>query len=131
MKRRVWLVLSIAALFMLREPVCVLACLEESAPVAVVADHADGAAAPCHDSTRTPPARVPASEHVCDCDLLQTVLTKGESGKAGTASQLAASPPLLASFIGVSTAALPAGVWDGERDLPPIDILLRKSTLLI
>ena len=132
MKRRAVLVLSFAALFGLTGPLCVFACIEGSSgePVAASPQHS-GEAPPCHGSAPVSSPEAPAGDHECGCDDLRVVLTKAESSKATGSLAVVVQAPLQFSFPVRPAVPAPARHWKRQAGLPPPDVLLLKSTLLI
>ena len=128
---------------MLQAPLCVLACLTNAAPDAASTAEAHHASPPpCHEqapNTQTPRTQTPTSapyepadtHNDCGC---------GDSFTAVLASSDKTFPNVQTSQV-IATKALedPVGavfrstidVRLSEADLPPPDILLLKSTLLI
>ena len=125
MKRRIWLIATLAALFGLGAPFCALACLQSPAADSVVAG---GAMHPCHENDPDPsPPEAPGSDSDCcefaydaiffDAGTPSSITTPFATHR--TASWQPVSSVLLAQAVSVATS------------LPPPDILLLKSTLLI
>ncbi len=129
-----WTISAFAVLFALQAPVCAVACLSaanDSSP-RVAAPQQPVDSAPCHGSeTDSQPGDPPAypNDGDCNCETLeQAVWAKAET----------AAPPLLSVPVQVAHASgcslqphrlvltLP-----GEQQLPPRDLLLLKSTLLV
>jgi hypothetical protein len=131
MNPRASLILSLAALLGLSAPLCAYACLDARTAESVVADvqHSEQAP-PCHGGAPASSEEAPAGEHECGCDDLQVVLTKSDSGKALDSLEVDATTPLRVSFRVLPLQTRPARLWT-RRALPPPDILLLKSTLLI
>jgi hypothetical protein len=126
--RRIWLIATVTALFGLQAPLCALACLEspvDSAPVA--SQHEEH---PCHDeSSDSSEPGAPAHEG-CGCEIAYDALIPGQTDATSsissfvfvvesTPSEPLAAEPYLAHWVPTAT------------DLPPPDILLLKSTLII
>ena len=132
MNRRALLIVSLAALFGLGAPLCLVACLEggPAAPVAASA-HDTEQSPPCHGGAPASPAEAPGSEHECDCASFPVLLTKGESTSFNGALHVAAPAPLLVAFRVPSSESSAPRLWERQRDLPPPDVLLLKSTLLV
>ncbi len=132
MKRHALITIAFAALFGFRAPLCVFACLEsgQAAEVAV-AEVPAGEQAPCHGTTPEP-SKVPESgDHDCTCDRTQLVVSKSDVEK-GYGPNVSLAPPLLiASFVVPDVDRNPSGTWSRHEHLPPPDILLLNSTLLL
>jgi len=131
MSRRVLIVFSLVALFGLRAPLCLLACLETGAagPVAAIELPAEEAA-PCHGAGAPPASEdEPRSDHECGCDGFQLALTKLDSSKLGSLGAEAPAP-LRVAFLAPAIEIPPARLLR-RHALPPPDILLLKSTLLL
>ena len=132
MKRHAWLIVAFAALFGLRAPICAWACLAADSPAPLAAaEHPAQSQSPCHGTPPAAPADVPASDHQCECDSFQLVLTKGDATKALHSLEVSA-PPLAVLSSSVLLAVEPSPrLWKRDRSLPPPNILLLNSTLLI
>jgi hypothetical protein len=132
MNRYAWIVLSLAALVGLRAPLCTFACTEAaSATVATAEDHT-GDDAPCHGGPSGVPEDSPSTDRHCDCDQLPVVLTAGDTTKAGVVLNAASVPAVAVATIEVpSLAGDRSSLRSHHRRLPPPDLLLLKSTLLI
>ena len=130
-KRRNWLIAILAALFVLQTPLCVMACL----PGATADDSAattHHTVPPCHEQAPPSAPAEPSDAHEdCGCGdsytavLASAGLTFSNAESAATLLPTTLEVPRNAVF-GRTTRARP-----GEVDLPPPDILLLKSTLLI
>jgi len=130
-KRRNRLIATLTALFVFQTPLCVLACLPNAAPDEASAEARHGSS--CHQEASSPrTSSEPRDAHGdCGCcDSYAAVLTSADQ----TFSNLQSSPvfppttlevPLNAVFTRTTKVRL------CEADLPPPDILLLKSTLLI
>jgi hypothetical protein len=133
MRRQGWLILTLAALFGLRAPLCMVACLETEtvAPLAGTMQH-PAEHASCHDAAPEPTEAPPASEHACDCDEIEQVVAKSDSRRAVGIQPMPAAPlPLLSQVFRVG-AEVPAPLLAKRHQaLPPADILLLKATLLL
>lgn len=131
-KRRTWLIATLTALFVLQTPLCALACLPSPAPAESPAE-AHHASPPCHEQTPTTAPTEPDDAHNdCGCeDVDRAVLA---SAADQTFSQVQSTPVLPARELRLSLIAAfnrMAGLQLNEANLPPPDILLLKSTLLI
>jgi len=128
MTRRIWLIATMAALFGLQAPLCAFACVELSAIERDVAE----AAMPCHkqSSEARSPGDTGSKEDCSSCDQ-------------ATYEALASAPELNVPALQLAVAATPtraepvdasprvAELAAVSTDLPPPDILLLKSTLLV
>lgn len=141
-KRRFWLILTMAILFGIEAPLCAFACVEagapqlathDSEPVSEATPHLDPThqrSAPCHGSKPdSAPADVPESHQDCGCDFTVEGLLSDSSSTATISVIGWTSPDGLIDFI----AADNREAWKAsfESDIPPPDLLLLKSTLLI
>jgi len=128
MKRHIWLVATTVALFGLQAPLCALACItgaQQSAPQV-----AENAEQPCHGESPDPGSeQSPASREDCSCELSTMTLVPA-SGVATSAPALALLP-LYAFALPVHSRVRMTAPVSGSADLPPPDIMLLKSTLLI
>lgn len=132
MKRHAWLIVAFAALFGLRAPLCAWACLASDSPTPLAsAEHHSESPSPCHGTTPATPEDVPASEHECDCDSFQTLLTKGDTSKAFRSFEVSAPPVAVVSSLIPQAVETSPGLWKRHRSLPPPNIFLLNSTLLI
>jgi hypothetical protein len=126
--RRVWLIATVTALFGLQAPLCALACIENSVDSAPIATQHDDR--PCHqESSDSSEPGAPAHED-CGCELAyealppnQTDATSSALGLMFVAPSALSQPP--AAYLHLSHW-LPAAT-----NLPPPDILLLKSTLIL
>ena len=122
MKRSIWLIATVAALFVLQAPLCAFACLDnvDTEPPAA-AGHA------CHEESPDPsPAGAPED---CRCAITADALVFPQSVSSTTWVQAFMFPSVgceLATFHSAWEASVAY-----EIDLPPPDILLLKSTLII
>ena len=128
LRRSSWLIATLTALFGLQAPLCALACLDlsDSTPVA-----AQGGEPPCHESSTDPsPTGAPGSHEGCGCESAYEALLPGTGSDLSSVSTLAFAPPGTLPYPADSSAAIALPVPQ-VTDLPPPDILLIKSTLLI
>ncbi len=121
MRRHVWLVLGLAALFGLRAPLCEVACLVTAAPPA-----AEQPA--CHGSTPEAPERPTSRHHACACDEMRAFFTKAEGEKPAGALDVV-RVTLATTPVGCPVPPTPHAPC--QHDLPPPDPLLLHSTLLL
>ena len=136
-KRRNWLIATLAALFVLQAPLCVLACLTNAAQDESTAETLHASPPPCHEQaphtqTPTPAPNKPADTHNdCGCeDSFTAVLASADKTFANVqTSQVIATKALADPFCAVLRSTIDVRL--SEADLPPPDILLLKSTLLI
>lgn len=123
--RHIWRVASVAALAGLQAPLCALACLEGQVAEAAVAQRSE---APCHEPDRAPDG-APTSDGGCGCETAREAFLP--------LSEASWSVPTLVSAAtrGVRVPPDSPTRWrpavPEATDLPPPDILLLKSTLLI
>lgn len=122
MMRHAWLPIVLAALFGLRLPLCVAACVAAAPPGAVAVE------APCHGGDEPAPRPAPA-EHECECDGLQLWVAKQDAQLASLPGLSAALATSLAPSAGLERVA-PSGTRPAHA-LPPPDLLLRNATLLL
>ncbi len=131
MIRRASLILSIAALVGVQGLLCIAACLDQKIPASSTAAEEHGEGAPCHGSGPTAPERPDSNEHECNCDRLQLVLSNGDAYHAVGSLETFAAPRTIASIQVTDHPPPTIRVQDRHRSLPPPDILLLKSSLLI
>jgi len=129
-KRRIWLVVAVAALFSLQAPLCALACLTGGdAQTTVAAGHDD---APCHEPAPTSPAPEPeSSRDDCGCEDAYAALTPAPDAQPSSLAPPAALPPSASAEQLAARVGWPAASVLAATDLPPPDILLLNSTLLL
>lgn len=134
MKRRNWLIAAVAAVFVLQAPLCVFACIPTDAPNADTA-MADGDHMPaCHEqapASSESPSQPANSHDDCGCETSYSAVLASPDQTFSTAQNVVAFSPraLDTSLIRLITRVSTA--WQSETDLPPPDILLLKSTLII
>lgn len=137
MKLRSLLVSSVAALFVLQAPVCALACIASAD-----ASPSDTAQSPCHDeASNSAPAHESNSHEDCGCGSDSELLVSQASHSyatptTGTRTRTSASSAkiFLSALQRLELAYLPStrAARDVQStDLPPTDILLEKSTLIL
>lgn len=131
MKRHKWLIAAFTALFVLQAPLCVLACLP-SADAATAVDAAHQSNSPCHESTPASSPAEPSSSHDdCGCEDSYTAVLASADLATPNLVPTAVIPPLnSADQLRVNLVWL-ARSNPNETDLPPPDVLLLKSTLII
>lgn len=125
MKRRIWLIATVTALFGLQIPLCALACLQS--PPADAAS-VDQAAPPCHEhNPDSAPAEAPSSEASC-CEFAYDAIIID----AGTSLNIVSLDvtPLAAHWLTATRASFVRAVT-ASANLPPPDILLLNSILII
>ena len=128
MKHRARFIVSLLALMGLQGPLCSLVCAAESSATPV-ADHAYPSPHPCHEQPE-PRRSEPTSTHDCTCsDAALTVPGKAEAttGTHSAALVIVASTTL--HLLPAPSNFEPSRQY--RERVPPPDILLRKSTLLI
>lgn len=128
LRRRIWLAGIAAAVFVLQGPLCAFACVENPEVESGVADHQQH---PCHEEApSSSPADAPRSHEGCGCELVTAVpLPNLELSQSAPA--LAFVPPSTSSEGFARVVVQWARSAPERTDLPPPDILLLKSTLLI
>jgi len=131
MNLRALLIVAFAALFGLGTPLCAFFCLQGSAATPVAAVSHPEESAPCHGSAPASPGEAPTRESDCDCGDARVILTKSESAQAQHVVEIAAVHPILGSPLHPQPERSMAGEWKGPQHLPPLDLLLLKSTLLL
>ena len=118
-----------AALLTLQAPLCALACLDTTETASATASN--GGMPPCHDEgSDRAPADSPRSHEDCGCELASEALvvdSNAYSTVAATASIVA--PSVFSPVVSPPIRWVPS--IPNNTDLPPPDILLRKSTLII
>ena len=136
-KRRNWLIATLAALFVLQAPLCVLACLTNAAQDESTAETLHASPPPCHEQaprTQTPTSAPdkPADTHNdCGCEHSFTaVLASADKTFANVQTSQVIATKALEDPVGAVLRST-IDVRLSEADLPPPDILLLKSTLLI
>ena len=123
-------VAAVAALFVLQAPLCALACLPSSSAMPM-ADTASSDSSPCHEEPASSPSEPPSPGHDdCGCsgESFEAVLASPDTSFTGTS--IVAVVPATLTLAGYAGGNRPF-LQPGETDLPPPDILLLKSTLLI
>ena len=118
-RRRIWLMATVAAFLTLQTPLCALACLESPGE----------AQPPCHEGASSPGGAPPSHDDCEGCNLGSAALLQAPDPH----SEAPTPPPaaLIAFSRGIDPGGCPASAISADTDLPPPDILLRKSTLLI
>ena len=136
-KRRNWLIATLAALFVLQAPLCVLACLTNAAQDESTAETLHASPPPCHEQAPhtqapTPAPNKPADTHNdCGCeDSFTAVLASADKTFANVQTSQVIATKALEDPVGAVLRST-IDVRLSEADLPPPDILLLKSTLLI
>ena len=136
-KRRNWLIATLAALFVLQAPLCVIACLTNAAQDESTAETLHASPPPCHEQaphaqTPTPAPNKPADTHNdCGCeDSFTAVLASADKTFANVQTSQVIATKALEDPVGAVFRST-IDVRLSEADLPPPDILLLKSTLLI
>ena len=132
MNRHAWVILALAAFFGLRTPLCLVACMEAGAPAPVASlAHDSGEGAPCHGSGTSAPESPAPRDHECDCDRFRAHLTKDTIHQPCLSPGVSVPPLAAAESSAPGTATPSPRLWRRHRPLPPPDILLLNSTLLI
>ena len=121
MGRQAWLTVSALALFGLSGPLCALACLADTQ---VLAPAAQSSEMPCHEQGPPEPGD---SERDCDCVSASAPALLAFEAPVRMGCLVVPLPSLRAA---ARTHAPEPSVPRAER-IPPPDILLLKSTLLV
>jgi hypothetical protein len=126
LKRHLWLITVVTALFVMQVPFCALACFEPS--------EANSSAVPessCHEkSSDSSPAGESNSHKDCGCDFaIQALLSQPIDANTTAPVDLVVSRRQQLEPTDSSSSRAPQVRQDS--DLPPPDILLLKSTLII
>lgn len=125
MKLRALLIASLATFLGAQGPACAWSCL---AHTATAAKQAHDGAPPCHGEDEHAPTGENASHAFCGCAGMAGAVL---AGAGPPARNLAAMFPLAGAAVAPPRRAELGPISVLERDLPPPDILLLKSTLLI
>lgn len=124
-RHRTWIRATLAAFFGLHAPLCAVACvaMADAAPTA-----AHRSEPSCHEEPASAPTEAPAEASGSCCDFAdQATAPTADGSLAASAVGLVARTPIWqASIAGGPFARVAA-----ENDLPPPDILLLKSTLIV
>ena len=141
-KRRNWLIATLAALFVLQAPLCVLACLTNATQDESTAEALHASPPPCHEQaphTQAPHTQAPTSapdkpadtHNDCGCeDSFTAVLASADKTFTNVQTSQVIATKALEDPVGAVLRST-IDVRLSEADLPPPDILLLKSTLLI
>jgi len=140
-KRRIWLIATVTALFVLQAPFCALACMPDSSSANPEAA-ATQSEMPCHGSASntspTSPKGIPTGSHnererECGCEdsLSAALLSNLDFKNSNVAETPAIVSPALSSVALAPQIERSLRAQPGMADLPPPDILLLKSTYLI
>jgi hypothetical protein len=123
MTRHAWLPIVLAALFGLRGPLCLYACLEsaEAAPLAATE-------APCHGGEEPVGPPEPA-EHACSCDETEAIVASVGAKEAPCPVDAPIAPSAVVAGADARRAAVAIRLPD--RSPPPADLLLLNATLLL
>jgi hypothetical protein len=125
-KRHIWLITAVAALFLMLVPFCALACFETADT-----DSSAVTESSCHEeSSDSSPAGESNSHEDCGCDFaIQALLSQPIDSSTTTPVDLVVSQNQRLEPTDSSRSQAPQVRHDA--DLPPPDILLLKSTLII
>ena len=124
MKRHTWLIATVVALFGLQAPICALACLQ--GPTADLTEASS--TPPCHErGPESPPSQAPDADR--NCCAFASGATVFDASVPVVIAPLAVTPRI-ALWRPASQAAV-VHVDTMRASLPPPDILLLKSTLII
>jgi hypothetical protein len=127
MKRHIWLIATVTALFVLQVPLCAFACFEraEAEPSAI-------AHSSCHEeSSDSSPAGGSNSQEDCGCDFTTQALVSQPADSNTTAMSVEVVASRLLRIEQTDSSTNQAQQVEQNADLPPPDILLLKSTLII
>ena len=131
MNRRALLVISLAALFGLGLPLCAFACQNDGSAARIASsEHPSEEAAACHGGAPNSPEEAPGDTG-CDCDGFQALLSKAESSEIHRFVDAADVASAAASLLVPASEIACTRSWRGQQDLPPPDVLLLKSTLIL
>ena len=124
-RRHIWLMATVAALFGLQASLCALACLDDPQPESTTAHHAEE---PCHEhGSSSPVDRSSHEDRGCEFGYEALVPSPPVSVSAPVLAFVPSTPRWQPTHSSVRWAPpVPK-----DADLPPPDILLLKSTLLI
>lgn len=126
MKRHIWLIATVTALFVLQVPFCALACFEPAG-----ADPSAAAESSCHEtSSDSSPAGESNSHADCGCDFTTQALIS-QSVDANTTASVEFVVHRTVRIEPINSRKNQAPQAGQNADLPPPDLLLRKSTLII
>lgn len=127
MKRHIWLIATVAALFVLQAPFCAFACFESAdTEPSTVAERS------CHEERAdSSPAGESNSHEDCGCDFDTQALVSQPIDSNTTTPVGIFVPPALRLELTSSSSRGQKPLVAQNADLPPPDILLLKSTLLI
>ncbi|MCR9095708.1 MAG: hypothetical protein NXI30_15915 [bacterium] len=133
MKRRNWLIATVAAVFVLQAPLCVFACIPGSGSDAEMAA-GEHEMPSCHEqapaASDTP--NQPAESHdECGCESSYSAVLVSPDQTLSNAQNIVALPPRVLATPLAQLSTRTSTVWANKTDLPPPNILLLKSTLLI
>lgn len=132
-KRCAWITASLAALFGLQAPLCAVACLEASCELEAGSPERAAAAMdgmPCHGAATPEPAPAqPDADRTCTC-MAALVSVGGDATALAQGMTLAGALPGAFAVLSPRHRPLELLRRPAER-LPPPDILLLHSTLLI
>jgi len=124
--KRSLLTTMVAALYVLPAPLCAAACIESPQPAAV-AGHAEP---PCHEEApSSAPPGAPGSHDDCGCQSPDETLTSRTAERTLDPAK-ALGCVAAVRVMTLRLASLPSGI-PHQGDLPPPDLLLLKSTLLL
>jgi hypothetical protein len=126
MKRHIWLIATVTALFVLQVPFCALACFEPAS-----ADPSAVAESSCHEtSSDSSPAGESNSHTDCGCDFTTQALVS-QPVDANTTASIEFVVHRTDRIEPTHSRRSQAPQVEQNADLPPPDILLQKSTLII
>ena len=125
-KRHIWLIAAATALFLMLVPFCALACFETADPISSAVTESS-----CHEnSSDSSPAGESNSHEDCACDFaIQALLSQPIDSNTTAPIDLVVSRNQQLEPTDSSRSEPPQ--VRQNADLPPPDILLLKSTLII
>lgn len=125
MKRHIWLIATVTALFVLQAPLCAFACTESAeAQMSTPTDR------PCHgENSDSSPAGESNTHEDCACAFAPETLVSQPIDSNTTMVGIFVYPALRLEMMDGGNGQEPLAARNG--DLPPPDILLLKSTLII
>ncbi len=130
MKSWVWITASLAALFGLQGALCSMACAES--PSSELAGPQAADPMPCHEAPAEDPSPAPAhpdSDAPCSCEA--SVVAVLEASEAVTANPAAGILPTRVVHVEALRGVSTDFHWRAPERLPPLDVLLLNTTLLI
>ena len=129
-KQLSWLIAAATALFVLQASLCALACLPAETPDSQPSQaHHDS---PCHEQAPASDSSEPSTPHDdCGCESSYTAVLASPDQTSSSVHNLVVLPPHLLTAPHEAVTGKTSKLRPSETDLPPPNILLLKSTLLI